>query len=341
MIEIFSGSDTYSRSAALAARKAELDADGMLSTNTATFEAARTTVDEVMAAGNTIPFLAAYRLVVIEGLLGGFEKSDDRRPGGGGGGGRKLSAEEQSKWLALAAYSGQMPPQTVVILLDDDVAASNALLKALKAATPPAKVRDFPLPKGQGVAEWVGRVAKERGIAIEPPAVAQLANLVGPNTELLARELEKLALYAEGRPIVRKDVDDLSPHAREANVFALVDAVAEGRIEPALRLLRELLAGGATPPYINAMIVRQYRNMLLAKELAAGGASPQEVGRQIGVFADYAIRRLLEQTRRYTPAGLDRAYRRLVQADASIKRGDLDEEPALELMVAELCRSVG
>lgn len=341
MIEIFTGGDTYSRSAALAARKAEMDADGMLSTNTATFEAARTTVDEVMAAGNTIPFLAAHRLVVIEGLLGGFEKADDRRPGGGGGGARRLNADEQSKWLALAAYSGQMPPQTVIILVDDDVAATNALLKALKAASPPAKVRDFPVPKGQGISEWIGRVAKERGIAIEPNAIAQLANVVGPNTELLARELEKLALYAEARPISRSDVDALSPHAREANVFALVDAVAEGRIEQALRLLRELLAGGATAPYINAMVVRQYRNMLLAKELSGSGASPQEIGRQIGVFADYAARRLLEQTSRYTPAGLDRAYRRLVAADASIKRGELDEEPALELMIAELCRSVG
>jgi DNA polymerase-3 subunit delta len=338
MILMLYGADTYSRDAALARKKAALDQDGMLSTNTTSFEAGRVTAEEVLAACDTVPFLAGARLVVVDGLLAGFETREDTRPGAPRPPTRRISAEEQSKWLALAAYAERMPPTTTLALIDDEVSASNALLKALRGIKDKVEITEFPSPRGQAINEWIMRVSAERGVAFDPGAAAALASFVGPNTVMLATEIEKLGTFANGRKVTADDVRQLSPHSREANVFTMVDAVVEGRLDVALRLLRELLAGGATPPYVMAMLVRQYRNLILARDLLSKGTPPFDIGRQLGINAEYAIRKVVDQANRYSAAALERAYRRLLAADVAVKRGEVDEEPALELLVAELCR---
>ena len=45
---------------------------------------------------------------------------------------------------------------------------------------------------------------------------------------------------------------------------------------------------------------------------------------------------MLEQAGRYPPARLEASYRRLLEADASIKAGIYREELALELLVRDL-----
>jgi DNA polymerase-3 subunit delta len=240
--------------------------------------------------------------------------------------------------MALAAYAERMPPSTTLLLLDDEIAASNGLLRALKKVAAGVEARDFAVPRGPGINDWIMTVARDRGVRMEAAAAAQLGSFVGGNTVMLASEIEKLGLYAGDRAVTPADVRELSPHAREANVFTMVDAVVEGRLDRALGLLRELLAGGATAPYIMAMLIRQYRNLVQAKDLLANGAAAPDIGRQLGIQADYAVRKVIEQAGRYSPAALERAYRRLLASDVSVKRGLIDDEPALELLVAELCR---
>lgn len=337
MLYIFCGADTFSRGEALTELKRTLDGgSGMLSTNTTVLDAARTSIEEVLAACDTVPFLGGARLVIVEGLLAGFEgrEQEGRAAQRGASGGRRLSADEQSKWLALAAYADRMPPTTHLVLIDDEASTSNSLLRALRRF---ATVREFGLPRGAALQTWMRAWAEKSGVTLSPPALALLADLIGPNLEMASREIEKLGLYAAGRAVTPEDVRQLTPHAREASVFTMVDAVVEGRSDLAIRLFRELLAAGAPPAYIMAMLVRQYRNLILARDLLSSGLPPTEVGHQLGIHADFAIRKVLDQANRHTTTELDRAFRRLLAADVAIKRGRLDDEPALELAIMELC----
>ncbi|PJF45960.1 MAG: hypothetical protein CUN48_16235, partial [Candidatus Thermofonsia Clade 3 bacterium] len=63
------------------------------------------------------------------------------------------------------------------------------------------------------------RRARQRGIAIDGGAVALLCNFVGPNLRQLDNELEKLSLYAGGRPITQQDVRTMVADASEEMIW--------------------------------------------------------------------------------------------------------------------------
>lgn len=122
---------------------------------------------------------------------------------------------------------------------------------------------------------------------------------------------------------------------RETSVFALVDAIVEGRPTAAVRLLRQMLRQESGALYILAMIQRQLRHLGIAREMLDAGASSRRIGEALRL-RDFALEKLLEQAPRYPPARLRAAFRRLLEADLQIKRGIYDAELALELLVDDL-----
>jgi DNA polymerase-3 subunit delta len=286
-----------------------------------------------MAICDTMPFLSAHRLVVVEGLLKRFDRPE--RPRRGARAARGESTEALERWLGLADYAQRMPDTTTLILVDDEVSGENLLLQALK---PAGQVREFRLLRPGVVLQWILERAQNQGIDISPAAARLLADLVGNNLWLLASELEKLAAYAQGRRIEGADVRALVSEARDVNVFAMVDAIVERRAGVALRLLRGLMADGADGGYVLNMVVRQYRLIIQAREMMTAGLPTQEIGQRLGVSSEFVLQRILGQAQRYSLSRLKAAYRRLLEADVGVKRGHYDEGLALELLVHDLAR---
>ncbi len=327
MLYIFFGADSFSRRQALQQLKAGLDSDGMLDAGTVTFDARQITLQELMAACDTLPFLSPHRLVIVEGLLqlageGPRGRRSRRRPVDSPGG----------PWQALAGYVDRMPPTTTLVLLDGDVPADAPLLDALRDK---GTVRHFPTLHPRALPQWVQRRAGSLGLRIDARAVRLLAELVGSDLWALAGELDKLAAYAAGRPISEEDVRTLVSAARELEVWDLLDALVEGRPAVALRQLRRLIGQGRNPSYLLATIQGRYRRLALAREMQDGGSSAARIGQRLGA-SGYGLERLLDQASRYPLSRLRAAFRRLLEADVAIKRGIYEEELALELLVQDL-----
>jgi len=335
VIYVFCGSDSFTLHEALAEMKAELNSDGMLATNTATFEGNQVRPDELLAVCGTVPFMGAHRLVLVEGLLSRFEAPRGRRRAGAGPAGEPGRLVDLGPWRDLPAALEALPPSTTLVFIEGDIAENNALLRLL---SPLAQVRRFPRLSQRDLPGWIQARAQREGVDISPAAVRLLADLVGNDLWTLWQELKKLALYAGGRRVEDEDVRALTVAARESNVFTLVDAVVEGRPDQALRLLEQLLDQGAAAPYVLAIITRQYRNLLLTKEMLRESRPRAEIGERLGITSGFALGKVLEQAARCSPARLEASYRRLLEADASIKFGVYREELALEVVVQDLAR---
>ncbi|MDI6857756.1 MAG: DNA polymerase III subunit delta [Dehalococcoidia bacterium] len=333
MIHLFYGGDEFSLHEELAALKSRLDSDGMLADNTSRLDGRTLQPQELLAHCNTVPFLGAHRLVIVEGLLDRFEtgRGSGRRRGGKG------SREEMVAWKNAASALEAMPPTTVLVFIDGKISASNPLLRLL---APLAETREFQPLRQRDVPGWLARRARDMDVRISSGAIALLAELVGNDLRVLTQELTKLQLYATGREIVEDDVRLLVSSAREANVLAMVDAVIEGRSGHAARLLEQLRNEGAAPTYLLSMIVRQYRHLIMAKELTLAHLSPAEVGRRLNINSDFALRKVLEQANRYNMGQLERAYHCLLKADGAIKRGVYpgEGEAALDVLLSELAQ---
>lgn len=323
MLHILYGADDYRRHQALKQLKEGLGAGEMLSANTTLMAGGQASPAQVRAACDTIPFLAPRRLVVLEGLLGRFEEPRTRGP--------QAMEAELGPWRALAEHIPQMPPTTVLVLVDGPLGRGNPLLRLL---APLGQVQTFPLLRGRDLMEWAQARFAQRGLAVAPQALRLLTELVGSNLWALESEVEKLSLYSAGRAVSEEDVRTLVGLAAEASIFALVDAVLEGRLPEALRYLHRLLLEGAKGPYILSMLDRQLRLALLAGALGPR-ATPEEAAPRLGV-PPFAARRALEQGRRHPQESLRAAFSRLLEADLALKTGRYPEELALELLVVDL-----
>jgi DNA polymerase-3 subunit delta len=342
MLYLAYGADSYSRHEATAALRSELDADGMLATNTTLLEGRRITLHELTMVCDAVPFLGAHRLVHVQGLLGA---AAGERPAGTRRGGRASTAtadEPATGWLALAEYVDRMPPTTVLLLEDGDVRPNNALLLAL---TPKGKAREFSRLTPRAVEAWIGERARRRGVLFDGSALRLLAESVPPETAedgqwhalwMLATEIEKLSLYARGERISEADVRRLVPGALESRIYLLADAVAERRGADAIALLEELLAGGRPAPVLMAAVAGRFRQLLLIRELLEARVPPREIAGRLGIRSEWQFDRLREQAARTPLSRLEGAYQRLLAADRAVKTGRGDEHTVLEIAIAEL-----
>ncbi len=352
MLYVIYGSDQLARRDAFDKLKAELDKDGSLATNSATFEARQTTPQEVMAACDTVPFLGDRRLVVVEGLLqqGSRVKKGRKRAPSRAAKPEATDdpADEAGVWAALADYVPRMPATTTLVLLDDDVPPSNGLLMAIG---PLGKVEHCVPPSERDLPGWVMSRAKKIGLKLDAPAARVLAELIGPDPLTLASELEKLLAYSGGSTVgqgpspdaavVRDaDVRELVSRAKEHKGWELADAVLDGQGAKAARVLNELLEDGQPAALLLATVAGRYRRIAIVRDMLDRGEPGTAIARRIGAKMGFGLDKLIDQAQRTPYAAIRDGYARLIQAELDLKRGItgglMDDRLALELAVQEL-----
>jgi DNA polymerase-3 subunit delta len=270
----------------------------------------------------TPPFLGNRRLLIIEGLLGRFQRGER---------GRREAGPDIRPWSGLPTLLQNLPDTTFVVFNEGTVGTANPLLRLLRNLV---TIHDFPRLRGPELARWVLNRVRDLGGSIDDGAAQALIATAGEDLWVLQSELEKLTLYAESQPITTKMVNLLTSGAREATVFELVNMMVAHRRADALRVLNQLLEQGEAPAYLLFMIARQFRQLLRAVDLLGTGA--EEARTHLGVSERWQAERALRQAREYGREGLLAAHGRLVEADFFTKSGKYSAEMALELLVVEL-----
>ena len=251
-------------------------------------------------------------------------------------------------WQPLIEFIPLMPETSHLLLLelaperDDRITLERSPLFRALRALPGAELREFRELRmggasGNEVVRWVLERAAARGVPIERDAAEALAELIGPNLWSIASEIEKLGQYANGRPVTTADVRELTPAARQAGMFDLVDAAVEGRTAVALRLLRQMLEQASdTPQQILMMVARQLRHLVRAAELLEQRAPQSAIGEATGVRSQFPLTKLVRQAGSLGRAAAERGLREAEHTDHAVKTGTLDIGLALELLLCRL-----
>lgn len=319
MIRVLHGEDEYSRSEALAKIRASAGPEEVRDPNTTAFEGRGFKLRDVIGAAQVVPFMADRRVVIVHGVLGRMQKRD-----------KSLGNE----WRDLAESLAELPATTELVFVDDVSLRDNGL--ALKSVGPSARVQEFRKKRRPELEIWVRDRFVHYGASTTRDAVARLAWLAGTDLRLLDQEVKKLTLYAGAREVTHEDVELMVPDAREASIFAAVDAVLERRPAVAMKLLYTLLSGGSSVQSILSMIARQVRLLILTIELRQQGVDQNELGKRIGLTNRYALDKTMRQSMSFGTDHLANILRRLLAADLAIKQGDMSERLAVEILVGEL-----
>ena len=219
----------------------------------------------------------------------------------------------------MEAPSGGNP----VVLVAGNLRKDAKLVK-LALASPAALAFASYLPEG-GQADRVAiEIAREQGLRLEPRAAQALVAATNADRGLMARELEKLALFLDASPEEPKPADaaalaTIGAANDESDLSAIVDAVMGGQPE---RAAAELALIGTTEAIgvVRALLRRLAQIAPLRAEVAAGqsiDAVMASAGRGIfwkdqkvvaGLLQRWSPDRIATVTNRL--AALERAYKR-------------------------------
>ena len=329
MLYILLGPDDFSLHESLEEIKRGVGDQALLPANTTVLDGQQLPLAQLRSICETVPFLAEKRLVIVEGLLMRFEAKGKSSPQK-----KKVPlANQENEYKSLAADISKLPESTILVLIDGRVTSNNPLLRELSGK---AEVKRFPLLRDARLRQWIQRKVKEEDGSISPQAVDLLAKLVGSNLWIMTNEIKKLVLLTSGRRIEEGDVGTLVSYAQQTNVFAMVDAILEFKPGIAEKLLQQLLRGGAAPAYLLFMLSRQVQMVVRAKELRSQGEPEVGIQNRLGLPAEFALRRTLEQANRHPWPRIIEVYHKLLETDLAIKTGKYEGELALNILIAEL-----
>lgn len=309
---LFEGVEENIKAATLTALRKAILPEGFEELNESLMDSPAT--DAIIAACETLPFMADKRLVVVREhpALTGRADADDK----------------------LIAYIPQVPESTVLVFIAQGKAdARKKLYSAIKKAN---GIVSFSALTDAELNTWVVKNFSGLGKTCSAQVAALLTFTVGSDTALLRTEIEKLAaLTGERDAITEVDVQAVATRSVECTVFELVDAVVAGQQGKAFGLLRDMLTSGSDRLGILAMLLRQFRLMQHIKIMQFEKLSTQDIKQRLGI-APFAAERCMRQASGYSGGQVKRAVRICLDAEYRVKSGQWNQEGALEKAMLEI-----
>jgi DNA polymerase-3 subunit delta len=194
------------------------------------------------------------------------------------------------------------------------------------------------LPDMKEIQAWIQEEADRQEGKITPQAAAELVFHFGNDTRILNQEISKLLLYVDRKqPVEVVDVQGLCNYGGEGNIFVMIDALANGDARSALIQYHLLLKDG-DPASIFAMIVRQFRQLILTQEMVAEQKAEADIAAEFKI-PEFAARKLVQQIHRFNRLKLAGIYHRLLEIDAASKTSaGMPLDVAIDAFIQEMGR---
>ncbi|MBN2027482.1 MAG: DNA polymerase III subunit delta [Actinobacteria bacterium] len=294
--------------------RAKVAEKGELDLNLETFEAGLDQFEDALQAAETLPFGSDRRYVIVKEA-------------------QKLTAAEVKR---LVRYMEDPPESSLLILAAVELKPTSGLVKAVEKG---GRVREVNKRRDQ-IPGWIRSRFKARDLRVSGKAIAYLQEALGEDLMAIEGAVEKISLYHEGEEAVElEEVVLLVTPSAEKYIYELVDRVALGDADQALKLLRRLVKQGERTTYILSALARHFRLLLLYQALREDGRQEADIIAFMKLPKNRAWmvgKKFKPQAARFDEGRLGQALSLLVKVDTGIKTGEMDEDFALELAVTGL-----
>jgi DNA polymerase III subunit delta len=180
--------------------------------------------------------------------------------------------------------------------------------------------------------------ATRMGSTIEPDALAMILENSAQDSDAIAAEVTKLALYAgDGGKIDVAAIEEVGSGGREAGLTEAIDAAFGGQMALMVTRLEQAFAGGANSVAIVNGVGRHIRMLLQVQSSLIGGGNAAEALKnpRLGVFwkrqGDVA-----RQAGLWGRVPLEEALRATLETDSQIKRKDSPDVALVERLLTRI-----
>jgi DNA polymerase-3 subunit delta len=286
--------------------------------NTARLDARTMSEDDLNNAVNAMPFLAKQRLVLLANPSAKYNKPELRK-----------------KFFEFLENAPATARIVIYEIIEPKEAGKHWLNKWAEKQDGRVKTQAFMMPRLKEMSGWIVNETKSQGGQIEPAAAQKLVEMVGADTRQAAQEIVKLLTYVNwARPIKVQDVEAVSILTAEPDIFAMVDALANGDGRTSQRLLHRLLENEEAFG-VWGMVIRQFRLLLLAREVIDSHGGLNEVAGALGVHP-FVAEKVFGQARHFSMTALEKIYHKLLEIDEAAKTSRVALDLAMETLVVEL-----
>ncbi len=276
--------------------------------------------DDLIAAAETVPFMADRRVVVVRecSLLQGKPQTYDE----------SAALEKLDKYLPAIQDSG-----TVVFFARGKTDGKRRMKKMLQKY---AACVDFVRPDDTYLLKWIAAELKKRGKSIRRETAQFFWFNCGREMYLLLSEMEKLAAYLQDREeVTREDILTVCVRSREARVFDLADALLSGRGQEAFEIKKDLCRMGEEPVFLLSLLGEQCRRVYYTGEMRREGQSSQIIAARLSI-PEFAAKAAMRLCGGFDREDLKRMCDACTETEYAIKSGQTDDDAALEMLLLRI-----
>lgn len=292
--------------------------DGEDDLNFLSFDMENSSIDEVIAEAETLPFFGDQRLVFVENpyFLTG-EKG--------------TNGIDQNTDL-LVNYLKE-PLETTVLVIFAPYEKLDERKKVTKQLKKTAITIDVKQLDEKAVRQYLLNTLENSEIKMDRQAIDLFLRLTDLDLSKMMRELQKILLYGQEQEVITvKEIEQLVPKTLEHNLFDMTQYILSGRTEQALRLFQDLVTQGEETIKINAILLSQIRLFLQTKFLVKIGYQQANIAETLKIHP-YRVKLAMQEVRKFNEQTLRRLFDELVEMDYEIKSGKIEKELSFQLFV--------
>lgn len=281
------------------------------------------TVSDLLGEAEILPFCGEKRLVICRGLSPA-----------------KLSESDVKRLLSLL----QNLPEYLILILyttNEEFGEDKKDLKKKSVLTLSEHITfvSFPLQEERVLLPWAGKILASDHLSASDKTLKTLFRLCTGKMQIIRGELEKLAAYALSQGRTEVTEGDVMLFARDNTEFAvynLCDAVLEGAVGAAEKILCNLREQDMPPTFLSASLA----SMLTGSAMVAEGASATDCSKAAKVYPwqyDKYRRSLYGKKKE----DVEKALLLCLELDGKLKGAKSDAWVVTELYILQIARLLG
>jgi DNA polymerase-3 subunit delta len=298
--------------------------------NVTEFEGDAVNVNRILAAVQAMPFLSDKRMVIVEGMLSYLIGKNSK------------AAKEELEHLAEALP--KLPEFCRLVFVElQPLSDKNPFMKKMQEEKR-GFIREYSAPKNP--LQWIKKQAEVYQVDIDSAALNALVQLLMRDKKVNLREADneliKLVAYVgHGGKITEAIVAELTTYVSEANIFEMVDSLAQRDGKKAIALAHRLLDDKKQndPLSLFGMIIRQFRLLLQTREILEIQHGTVSTVAETLKIQDFIAKKLANQVRQFDSLEeLEGIYRQLLEIDIAIKTGRISPDLSLDLFISAVTK---
>ncbi len=275
-------------------------------------------MDAVEMHSETMPFFDERRVVVFQktGIL------------------KNAKPEQEEVMLKLIT---SMPDFLNIVFYEEAFDMRKKLGKTLKKTAHWVEIEKL---SRHELGKWIAKKFSERNLKVSNAAINYLIDRIDyldEESEKNLYDVENIVKTLADRAAVvnQAAIDQYVPVPMEHNIFKMMDAISEKRLDASLKILNDFINIGESPIKIFALISSQYRNMIKVKLLMDAGYNSKVAASKLDIHP-FVAKKSAHHAVKYSEATLRRIIDIVEDTDTLLKSSGVKGQWLIEKAIVDM-----